>query len=187
MPAWLYGTFSLPLFSPDASMAIRLILLFVPYASEAIWHLCCVFSPKPLWLYGICCLFRLTPPRLYGICCLFVYLSLPDASAASGRFILSSPNASVAILALFVCLFVVCSSSQAPKAMELMLCVVSPDASVAIWHVLFLPEACAAIWLMLFILPNATVDKWHVMFMCCLSSPDACMAIWHILIAFVFA
>ena len=68
-----------------------------------------------------------------------------------------------------------------------MACVVSPDASEAIRHVLFPPEACAAIWLMLFILPNATVDKWHVMFMCCLSSPDACMAIWHILIAFVFA
>ena len=68
-----------------------------------------------------------------------------------------------------------------------MVCVVSPNASKAIRHVLFSPEACTAIWLMLFILPNATVAKWHVMFMCCLSSPDACMAIWHILIGFVFA
>ena len=58
-----------------------------------------------------------------------------------------------------------------------MACVVSPDASEAIRHVLFPPEACAAIWLMLFILPNATVDKWHVMFMCCLSSPNASVAI----------
>ena len=76
------------------------------------------------------------------VVCLFVCLSLLDASAASGRFILSSPNASVAILALFVCLFVICSSPQAPEAMELMLCVVSPDASLAIRHVLFPPEAC---------------------------------------------
>ena len=68
-----------------------------------------------------------------------------------------------------------------------MACVVSPDASEAIRHVLFLPEACAAIWLMFFILPNATVAKWHVMFMYYLSSPNACMAIWYILIAFIFA
>ena len=74
-------------------MAIRLVLLFVPDVSEAIWNF-------------VSC-FRLTPPRLYGICCLFVYLSLLDASAASGRFILSSPYDSVAILALFVCLFVI--------------------------------------------------------------------------------
>ena len=66
-----------------------------------------------------------------------------------------------------------------------MTCVVSPDASEAIRHVLFSPEACAAIWLMLFILPNATVAKWHVMLMCCLFSPNAYMAIWHILIVFV--
>ena len=58
-----------------------------------------------------------------------------------------------------------------------MACVVSPDASVAIRHVLFSPEACTAIWLMLFILPNATVAKWHVMFMCCLSSPNTSEAI----------
>ena len=58
-----------------------------------------------------------------------------------------------------------------------MACVVSPDVSEAIRHVLFPPEACAAIWFMLFILPNATVDKWHVMFMCCLSSPNASVAI----------
>ena len=37
--------------------------------------------------------------------------------------------------------------------------VVLPDAPVAIRHVLFQPEACVAIWLMLFILPNATVAK----------------------------
>ena len=96
--------------------------------------------------YVVLSSFRLTPPRLYGICCVCVYLSLPDASAASGRFILSSPNASVAILALFVCLFVVCSSPQAPEAMQLMLCVVSPDASEVIRHLLYVSRLTPA-WL----------------------------------------
>ena len=85
------------------------------------------------------------------------------------------------IICLFICLCLM------PVWLNGICCLFSPDASEAIWHVLFPPEACATIWFMLFILPNATVDKWHVMFMCCLSSPDACMAIWHILIAFVFA
>ena len=67
-----------------------------------------------------------------------------------------------------------------------MACVVSPDASEAIRHVLFPPEACAAIWLMLFILPNATVAKWHMMFMHCLSLPNTCVAIWLVLLC-VFA
>ena len=60
-------------------------------------------------------------------------------------------------------------------------CVFLPDTSEAIRHVSFPPEACAVIWLMLFILPNATVAKWHVMFMCCLSSPDASKSIRHVL------
>ena len=72
------------------------VLCVSPDAFEAKWHVLFV------------CLFTLYV--------LFYCLSLPDASAASGRFVLSSPNASVAILALFVCLFVVCFLLQAPEA-----------------------------------------------------------------------
>ena len=64
----------------------------------------------PLWLYGICC-FRLKPQWLYGMSCFF----MPDAYVAKWHvmfvYCLSSPDASMAILAL-----VVCSSPQAPEA-----------------------------------------------------------------------
>ena len=110
--------------------------------------------------YVVLSSFRLTPQWLYGIRCLFVYLSLLDASAASGRFILSSPNASVAILAFFVCLFVVCSSPQAPEAIwhvMFVCCLSSPDVSMVILaFVLYVsPDASLAIWLMLFCRPFA--------------------------------
>ena len=51
-----------------------------------------------------------------------------------------------------------------------MACVVSPDVSEAIRHVLFPLDASVAIWLVL---------------LCRLSSPNALVAIWHVL--FVFA
>ena len=56
-------------FLPNACKAIWLIFLCVlPEASEAKWHMCCVFRLMPPRLYSICCLLfvRLTPARLYG-------------------------------------------------------------------------------------------------------------------------
>ena len=106
MPAWLCDTFWLSLFSPDASVAIRLVCrvfcltpvwlygllvvcfawclqgymtfvdLFVPKASEAIRLAVFCFAWRPCWLYGLCC------------------------------FVIFSPDASLALwLVLFYCLF----------------------------------------------------------------------------------
>ena len=51
MPVWLYGMSCF--FLPDAYAAIWLV--FLSYASMAIWNLCCVSCLMPPTLYGMCC------------------------------------------------------------------------------------------------------------------------------------
>ena len=58
--------------------------------------------------------------------------------------------------------------------MALMLCVISPDASVAIRHVLFPPEAC---WLYGICVVCFCLMPTRLYGVCCLSSPDACASI----------
>ena len=96
MPLWLYGICCLfCLFSPDASVAIRLVCclfspdapvaiwhsfcLLSPDASEAKWHMCCVFCLKSLRLYGSSCvIFCLTPAYFlsYTLSLFFLFLLL---------------------------------------------------------------------------------------------------------------
>ena len=147
----------------------------------AIWLvLLCLLSspiaPVAIWLVLFAFAWRL---RGYMACVILLYVS-PNACVATWLvwFVIFFFDASKAIWhVLFdICFrlrrcgytaFVVYSAWRLQGYMAFVLCV-SPDASVAIRHVLFSPEACTAIWLMLFILPNATVAKWHMILMCCL-------------------
>ena len=91
-------------------MAIRLVLLFVPDVSEAIWNFVSCFHLTPRRLYGIChlfvCLldapggymayvvlssFRLTPTRPHGVyfvCICLMLMWLYDSSCFVSFFLM---------------------------------------------------------------------------------------------------
>ena len=134
---------------------------------------------------------RLTPPWLYGLCCFVVcspYAPVGYMACVILLFIL--PDACVAIWRLF------CVFCLMPMRLNGMCCLFVYSPYMFCFVVCLYLTPLLAIRLVVFwFSPNACIAIWHVLFrlmpprlygMCCLFSPEASVAIWQLLCVFAW-